>query len=584
MNQFDTMTPSKFSLLSLLFAPSSALETTKPAAHRGGFAGSELNRKSDPPPFLPDIRTAQRAAMASRDGRTGAFDLEQARLMARFSSVAYENPPKQKARDVVQGVVQFTDEHGVSITRPVSQCDSQKRPDCDEEEETESGTWKMAHSDAAPSPRPLMLMLSGCDGTASGLSEKAQFRWVALATSQNTSAQFDAWRISTVKNATTATDDEKEGDAILVIAFRGTRVTSFLDLLTDIQLKQDLIRCSDFGVCTDGEEDLPTSREKRCGDDNDNDSEIKVHSGFLSAYTSIRSSLLRLLVDNAGTYDRICFTGHSLGAAMSSLALLDVGLITGSKSRSVAVALTSPSSSSSQTQNKQTLTLPKAKLSAYLFGTPRVGNRAFAERLWQLQHQPKPIVQECYRVNTPGDAVVFLPRGKVANRLDIDYVHAGASVFLPALSENSDKSEKSNGKSGRMMRLEEDTIERINTRILGGDGNGASTNVRPANATGTAKIHVDEVGDNPLSKIRIFPGGDQPPDPLSEVDPGYSGFFPTDPRTWFSFNFQNFVLGETVRAFRILRGGFVKNHRLQTYEEGLWCASHGDIVVLDPLK
>eukprot|EP00580_Thalassiosira_gravida_P017226 CAMPEP_0201661326 /NCGR_PEP_ID=MMETSP0494-20130426/3724_1 /ASSEMBLY_ACC=CAM_ASM_000839 /TAXON_ID=420259 /ORGANISM="Thalassiosira gravida, Strain GMp14c1" /LENGTH=657 /DNA_ID=CAMNT_0048139409 /DNA_START=52 /DNA_END=2025 /DNA_ORIENTATION=- len=547
------------------------------------------------------------------------FNLQKARLMARFSSVAYEDPPNTKKMvDTSDIVEQFVDDYGVSITRPIPQSNDNNNNNNNVENENDNNnshktnhnlnidaqndnnTWNMAHMDAM-SPRPLMLMLSNCNTSTMSNSEensseleRARFQWVALATSQETSAQFDVWRITSPSSSSssssssdaTAKDKEiDESDAILVIAFRGTRLLSAVDLLTDIQLRQDMIQCSDFGFCMDDD-----------GDDGSN--KLMAHSGFLGAYTSIRSSLLQLLSDNVGTYDRIWFTGHSLGAAMATLAVVDVGSIMNGDSQSITVtskiSSSSAASASEVAPNKQTLHIPKAKsLSSYLFGTPRVGNRTFANRLARLQQhqhpqQPNidPILQEYYRVNTPGDAVVFLPRGKVVNRLDIDYVHAGASVFLPTLSSSGESEgvggegeddRRKNGYSRKMMQLEEDTIKQINQRIFeSDDGNNGGT----METTITTSNQKDN-NNRYLSNIRIYPKGDQPPDPLSEIDPSYSGFFPLDPRTWTSSSFQNFVLGETVRSFRILRGGFVRNHQLKTYEDGLCLASQDDVIVVE---
>jgi len=551
--------------------------------------------------------------------------------MARFSSVAYEDPPNTNKNAIASSdiVEQFVDCYGVSITRPTPHINNNKNNNnsnnnnnkidnngnnnspktnhnLNKDAQNDNTIWNMAHMDAM-SPRPLMLMLSNCNTSGMPKStssqeekscselENARFQWVALATSQETSAQFDSWRITSSSDATTATNIEgDESDAILVIAFRGTRLLSAVDLLTDIQLRQDMIQCSDFGVCMDNDDNIDDDGND--GDDGNN--KLMAHSGFLGAYTSIRSSLLQLLSDNAGKYDRIWFTGHSLGAAMATLAVVDVGSIMNGDSQFITVTSKISSSASLSAPDEQTLHIPKAKsLSSYLFGTPRVGNRTFANRLARLQHQPNPILQEYYRVNTPGDAVVFLPRGKVVNRLDIDYVHAGASVFLPTLSSPSgvgeskgeeDDDRTKNGYSRKMMQLEEDTIEQINQRIFeSDDGNNGGTIITPrenSKGTMTASTTTSDQNDNNnrhLSTIRIYPKGDQPPDPLSEIDPSYSGFFPLDPRTWTSSSFQKFVLGETVRSFRILRGGFVRNHQLKTYEDGLCLASQDDVIVVE---
>lgn len=493
----------------------------------------------------------------TEDESGSEFNLQKARLMARFSSVAYEDPPENGSENSMSTKVeQFIDSNGVTITRPILNNKSKEQIGRIDDDENIDNEWNMAHVQAMTA-RPLMdMMLSECN--TSGMSSeddalaKSQFEWVALATKKKTSTQFDVWRI------TASTEESQSNKRILVVAFRGTRLSSYLELYTDLQLQQDMIGCADFGVCMN---DAPNNEK--------DDNSLMAHSGFLKAYASIRPSLLQLLSDSANTYDTIWFTGHSLGAALATLAVVDVGSVMMNNEPNPTDA---PNLKS--TSIEQRLTLPKANISSYLYGTPRVGNRAFAERLAQLQSHPKPLAQEYYRINTAGDAVVFLPRGKVANRLGIDYVHAGASVFVPALAPERQRGSNEKDVSGErtakmdqsyrqwMMQLEEDTIEQIQ-RVF--------------------RIKEDTINDNlPLSKVRVYNKGDQAPDPLSEIDPDYTGFFPIDPRTWISStSFQNFLVGETIRSFRILRGGFIKNHHLATYEDGLCQASQDNVFVVN---
>ena len=76
---------------------------------------------------------------------------------------------------------------------------------------------------------------------------------------------------------------------VLVIAFRGTRIPSYLDLLTDIQLTQDMIGCRDFGIYADEERGLS-------GNDG---SALVSHSGFLRAYFFIHASLARTTISSS---------------------------------------------------------------------------------------------------------------------------------------------------------------------------------------------------------------------------------------------------------------------------------------------
>lgn len=80
----------------------------------------------------------------------------------------------------------------------------------------------------------------------------------------------------------------------------------------------------------------------------------QVHSGFYSAYSSV-SSQVRSAVKNLlavhGAATPILFTGHSLGAALATFAILDI---------------------------KKALN-PKGTLKFYSFGSPRVGNDVFTD-------------------------------------------------------------------------------------------------------------------------------------------------------------------------------------------------------------
>lgn len=77
-------------------------------------------------------------------------------------------------------------------------------------------------------------------------------------------------------------------------------------------------------------------------------SKIRVHAGFISAYknTEIRQKILSII---NGEIKNISITGHSLGAALAALCAVDLGYHDASRN-----------------------------IEVVLFGSPRVGNRAFA--------------------------------------------------------------------------------------------------------------------------------------------------------------------------------------------------------------
>jgi hypothetical protein len=284
-----------------------------------------------------------------------------------------------------------------------------------------------------------------------------------------------------------------------------------------------------------------------------NEAEIMVHSGFLKAYASIRSTLLQL-ISSSSDVDSIWMTGHSLGGALATLAVIDVGSIMKQQSSIRVTTLAG---------NEVTFSLPRLEISSYVFGTPRVGNTALAKRLKVLEQSSirGAIVQDYFRVSAAGDAIPYLPRGKAVNRLGIDYVHAGTTVILPSVLKDLQ-----NSQCVSMMQLEEDIVEKISNYVFRSE----------IDSNSLTKNEGYKRGDI-LNKIRVYQNIDVP-DPLTEIDPDYRGFFPTNPLTWTSKSFQKFALGESVRSFRILRGGFNREHRLANYEKILCAVSQGDVL------
>ena len=77
------------------------------------------------------------------------------------------------------------------------------------------------------------------------------------------------------------------------------------------------------------------------------DTEIRVHEGFLRTYRSVRKKIHDLIPQGAC---RVIVTGHSLGAALAVLCAVDIQY-----------------------------NFPHKDVQAYLFGCPRVGNKAFSK-------------------------------------------------------------------------------------------------------------------------------------------------------------------------------------------------------------
>ncbi|QDZ19263.1 putative lipase [Chloropicon primus] len=148
----------------------------------------------------------------------------------------------------------------------------------------------------------------------------------------------------------------------VLVSFRGTEQTQWKDLLTDVKV-------------------LPTSVNLE-GVKNvhifANSSEVMVHNGFLTAYLSIRNSILsqlRTLITPAGKEEEwtIFITGHSLGGALATIlayecAEADLG-----------------------------------KIVVYTYGSPRVGNEAFVSDFHNL-------VDSSWRFSNVSDIIPTVPR------------------------------------------------------------------------------------------------------------------------------------------------------------------------------
>ena len=100
-----------------------------------------------------------------------------------------------------------------------------------------------------------------------------------------------------------------------------------------------------------------------------------IHSGFLEQYNSIRESIIDEIdevIDNENI-KRIIFCGHSLGAALATIAALDYKL-------------------QNSTQNVKCVT----------FASPRVGNKSFSKLFNKT-------IKTSYRIVYHRDPVTFLP-------------------------------------------------------------------------------------------------------------------------------------------------------------------------------
>ncbi|KDO28956.1 hypothetical protein SPRG_20063 [Saprolegnia parasitica CBS 223.65] len=125
---------------------------------------------------------------------------------------------------------------------------------------------------------------------------------------------------------------------------------------------------------------------------------IRVHTGFWAAYNTVRADLQRAVsatLTEMGRDVQLYFTGHSLGGALATLASFDVAYAT------------------------------NLDVVMYNFGSPRVGNHAFAKAYNKL-------VPNAYRIVNDGDAVVGNPK-RVLHAYcsrNLRYKHVGTVILL----------------------------------------------------------------------------------------------------------------------------------------------------------
>ncbi|KAH0635040.1 hypothetical protein KY284_037826 [Solanum tuberosum] len=149
-------------------------------------------------------------------------------------------------------------------------------------------------------------------------AETAMEAWALLATSLGhptfIKSEFD--KLCFLDNESTDTEATLWRDSSrkrLVVAFRGTEQTKWKDLVTDLML-------------------VPAGlNPERIG--GDFKQEVQVHSGFLSAYDSVRIRLISLIKKAIGYRDddldtpnkwHVYVTGHSLGGALATLLALEL--------------------------------------------------------------------------------------------------------------------------------------------------------------------------------------------------------------------------------------------------------------------
>lgn len=218
-------------------------------------------------------------------------------------------------------------------------------------------------------------------------AESAVEAWAMLATSLGgqsfVKSEFE--KICFLENRRTDTEVAIWRDVKrcrLVFAFRGTEQTKWKDLSTDINV-------------------IPVGfNPERIG--GDFKEEVMVHGGFLNAYDSVRRRLMTLLrasldvsdVDNDPARSwQVYLTGHSLGGALATLFALEL--------------------SSSELAKKGHI-----QITMYNFGSPRVGNKRFADMYNQA-------VTDSWRVVNHRDIIPTVPRL-------MGYCHVAQPIYLSA--------------------------------------------------------------------------------------------------------------------------------------------------------
>lgn len=218
-------------------------------------------------------------------------------------------------------------------------------------------------------------------------AESAIEAWAMLASSlgHSTFIKSEFEKICFLDNASTDTQVAIWRDIArrrLVVAFRGTEQTQWKDLITDLML-------------------VPAGlNPERIG--GDFKQEVQVHSGFLSAYDSVRTRIISLIKLAIGYIDdlaeppfkwHVYVTGHSLGGALATLLALEL------------------SSSQLAMHGAVSVTM-------YNFGSPRVGNKKFAE-----YYNEK--VKDSWRVVNHRDIIPTVPRL-------MGYCHVAQPIYLAA--------------------------------------------------------------------------------------------------------------------------------------------------------
>ncbi|KAF5465816.1 hypothetical protein F2P56_015788 [Juglans regia] len=307
---------------------------------------------------IPDIKKVTQDIMRQTDSVLGALML----LNATVSQLTRDGRPVGKNEAKEENPIKLEDDVDVRHSTSEKLSSSRNGPVVDEKRAEEM----KALFSTAETAMEAWAMLATSLGHPSFI--KSEFEKICFLDNASTDTQVAIWRDFARRR--------------LVIAFRGTEQARWKDLRTDLML-------------------VPAGlNPERIG--GDFKQEVQVHSGFLSAYDSVRTRIISLIKSAIGHIDdlsepllkwHVYVTGHSLGGALATLLALELSSSQLAKCRAISVTM-------------------------YNFGSPRVGNKKFAE-----VYNRK--VKDSWRVVNHRDIIPTVPRL-------MGYCHVAQPVYLAA--------------------------------------------------------------------------------------------------------------------------------------------------------
>ncbi|KAG2727738.1 hypothetical protein I3760_01G171800 [Carya illinoinensis] len=309
-------------------------------------------------PSIPDIKKVTQDMMKQTDSVLGALML----LNATVSQLTRNGRPVGKNEAKEENPIKLEDDGNVRHSTSEKLSNSRNGPVVDEKRAEEM----KALFSTAETAMEAWAMLATSLGHPSFI--KSEFEKICFLDNESTDTQVAIWRDFARRR--------------LVIAFRGTEQARWKDLRTDLML-------------------VPAGlNPERIG--GDFKQEVQVHSGFLSAYDSVRTRIISLIKSAIGHIDdlsepllkwHVYVTGHSLGGALATLLALELSSSQLAKCGAISVTM-------------------------YNFGSPRVGNKKFAE-----VYNRK--VKDSWRVVNHRDIIPTVPRL-------MGYCHVAQPVYLAA--------------------------------------------------------------------------------------------------------------------------------------------------------